>query len=75
MQIEEIIKAIDTLNRFEEEKDSLIEKQSYYDLAEQDILHKMEEKNLNAADGYKLYKKIPKNFKNYFFKKICFKVL
>lgn len=58
MQIEELIKAIDTLNRFEEEKTSLIDKQSYYDLAEQDILHTIENDNFNASDGYKLAKKI-----------------
>lgn len=58
MQIEEVINAIDILNKFEDRKSILISNLSDLDLEEQDLLHYIETEKFNAVEGYKLSKKI-----------------
>lgn len=58
MPIEEIISAIDTLNKFEDRKNLLVNSLSELDLEQQDLLHYIENEKFNAVDGYKLSKKI-----------------
>ena len=58
MQIEEVINAIDILNKFEDRKSILINNLSDLDLEEQDLLHYIETEKFNAVEGYKLSKKI-----------------
>jgi hypothetical protein len=58
MQIEEVINAIDILNKFEDRKNILISNLSDLDLEEQDLLHYIETEKFNAVEGYKLSKKI-----------------
>ena len=57
-QIEEVINAIDILNKFEDRKSILISNLSDLDLEEQDLLHYIETEKFNAVEGYKLSKKI-----------------
>ena len=58
MQIEEVINAIEALNKFEDKKSTLTNNLSDLDLEEQDLLHYIETEKFNAAEGYKLSKKI-----------------
>lgn len=58
MQIEEVINAIDILNKFEDRKSILINNLSDLDLEEQDLLHYIETEKFNAVEGYKLSRKI-----------------
>ena len=58
MELKEVIKAINTISDFEDNKDSLVEELSKSDTEISDLLHFLENENFNARDGYKVAKRI-----------------
>ena len=62
MKSEKAIKAlqsvVDALDEIDHSSKQLAEQLSYHDKRKEDILHRIEQMNFNAADGYKVAKEL-----------------